>query len=306
MMRTRRIVLALTASAVLASGCSSADVAATVNGSEITDAYVLSLRPRDVTKSSVSSEEFRSDLSRLIFTEAMLAAAETEFGLTGLDTPQAREAFEEQAPLSGRNLIDSMKADPAFTESAIDVLITQLLLRSEVRKALALRDDVLQKIWQDDQPFLLQICVSHILVATQVEAEEVLGRLNAGEDLAVLADAVSLDTTSPGGALPCPISPSSFVGPFAAAISTVPVGEFTGPIETQFGWHVIFVESRDVPESLEELAADPLKWIPDTLLDGPWGRWLNDAVESADIKVRSQIGTWYPPVDGILPPPPSP
>ncbi|MCL1597716.1 MAG: hypothetical protein M3094_00920 [Actinomycetia bacterium] len=66
------------------------------------------------------------------------------------------------------------------------------------------------------------------------------------------------------------------------------------------------MESREFPQSLDELAADPIRWIPSELLDAGWSRWLNEAVADAAIDVRSQIGMWYSPVDGIRPPPPSP
>jgi len=302
----QRIALAAGALALLAAGCSSADVAATVNGSEITESFVLGIRVDNEGRDTVSGEQYRSDLTRLIFTQAMLAAAEEDFGLTGLDTPEARAAFLATVSDANQDYLSSVAADPEFSEAAVDVAVTQLILRAEVRKALAADDENIKDVWQNDRNRLIEVCARHILVATEGESNDVLALLEAGENFASLASEVSLDTVSPGGALPCPVSPASFVGPFAATVATAPVGQFIGPVETVFGWHAIIVDSRESPESLAELSADPVRWTPSDTLDGYWGRWLNDVVERADIKVRSDIGMWYPPVDGILPPPDSP
>ncbi|GMQ94210.1 MAG: hypothetical protein BMS9Abin12_1694 [Acidimicrobiia bacterium] len=306
-MNTRqRIALAAGALGLLAAGCSSADVAATVNGSEIAESFVLDIRVDNEGRNTVSGERYRNDLTRLIFTEAMLTAAEEDFGLTDLDTPEARAAFLATTSPVNEDYLASIAEDPEFSETAVDVAVTQLVLRSEVRAALASDEKNIEQVWQNDRNLLIEVCARHILVATETEANDVLGRLETGENFASVASEVSLDTTSPGGALPCPVSPASFVGPFAATVAAAPVGQFVGPVETGFGWHAIIVDSRESPDSLAELAADPVRWIPTEILDGFWGRWLNDVVERADIKVRSDIGMWYPPVDGIIPPPDSP
>lgn len=306
MTTTQRITLAIAALSVVATGCSSADVAATVNGSDIPESAVLGIRVGAADEISVSAEQYRNDLSRLIFTASMATAAEADFGMTDLDTPEGRETYLATASTGEREYLQSISDDPTLTEAAGDFVITQLLLRSKVREALASDEDILVDVWQNDRNALVEVCASHVLVGTEAEALDVLARLEAGEDMGVVAAEVSLDTTSPGGGLPCPISPALFVEPFAVAVANAPVGEYTEPVETEFGFHVILVESRDLPRTLEELAADPLRWVPGETIDFYWNAWINDVVDRADIKVRSDIGMWYPPVDGIIPPDPSP
>ncbi len=306
MITKKRIVLAVGALALLAAACSSPDVAATVNNSEISESFVLSIRVGNEGRDTVSAEQYRNDLSRLIFTEAMLTAAEEDFGLTDLDAPEAGDAFLATVTPQEQQFLTTIAQDPEMSDVAVDVAVTQLLLRSEVRKALAAVETNIQDVWQNDQGTLIEVCARHILSATESEANDVLTRLEAGDDFASVAGEVSLDTTSPGGVLPCPVSPASFVTPFDAVVATAPVGEPTGPVQTEFGWHIIIVDLRESPASLEELAADPVRWMPPEALDSFWTTWLNDVVERADIVVRSDIGMWYPPVDGIIPPPPSP
>lgn len=306
MITTKRAMLTTGFLAVLAAGCASPGVAATVNDSDISASFVLSLRVENEGRVTVSAEQFRSDLSRLIFTEAMLTTAESDFGLVDLDSPESGEVFLQAASPQELAYVESIAVDPETSTAAVAVAITQLLLRSEVRAALAADESNLEDVWQNDQSSLVQVCVRHILVPSEPEAQDVLDRLAAGEDFGSVATEVSLDTTSPSGVLPCPSSPASFVSSFAAAVSTLPIGEPSTPVQTQFGWHTIIVDSRESPTSLDELAEDPLGWIPDDILDSFWSSWLNDVVDRADIVVRSDIGTWYPPVDGILPPRSSP
>ena len=128
----------------------------------------------------------------------------------------------------------------------------------------------------------------------------------AGEDFGAVADELSLDTFSPGGQLPCPSSPSSFVEPFASVVASAPVGETTLPLQTEFGWHVVLVDSREGPESFEEFAEDAQRWIPIVELNQAYIAWRDEALGRAAIVVRSQIGTWFPQGDGILPPAESP
>lgn len=306
-MKTRQRMVLLGAAVVLvASACSSANVAATVNGSEITEDFVLSLRNTYANRTSVSGETFRNDLSRLIFTEAMLTAAETDFGLTGLGTASARDAYVREISPAEETYLAGVAEDADFTAALVDVAVNQLIVRAAVREALALDPENIQWTWENEQANLEQVCVRHVLTETEAEAVVVRGRLDAGEDFAVVADDVSIDGGSPGGQLPCPLPLTSYVGPFGFAIIDATVGESYGPFQTQFGWHVIIVDSLASPATLDELAADPLRWMTPAIIDVFWAPWLNDVVERSDIKVRSDIGMWYPPVDGILPPRSSP
>ena len=300
-----RIAAAATAALFVLSACSSADVAANVGGTDITDGEVTALRSADVG-STADGGQFRGDLTTLIVGRATLLAAEEDFGITGLEAPGAREAWLAQATPQELDVIANVAGNPALTESAVEVVTTQLMVRAAVIDAIAEDEELLLRVWQERQQELIEVCPLHILVATEAEAAETRARVLAGEDFANLADEVSLDTSSPGGALPCPSIPVAYVEPFATVVATAPVGEVSEPFETQFGWHIVIVESREVPASYEDFASESQRWIPADALAGEWTIWRNDAVERAVVVVRSQIGRWFPEGDGILPPPTSP
>jgi hypothetical protein len=133
----------------------------------------------------------------------------------------------------------------------------------------------------------------------------VKARLEAGENFTALASEVSIDTGSPGGSLPCPSDPARWVAPFAEAAEDTEIGGVSEPVQTEFGWHVITLVPR-APATFDELASDPDLWVPPQATNIWWSDWLDETISSADITVRSQIGTWFPAADGIAPPPASP
>ena len=299
-----RIVLLVAATLVVTS-CSAANTAAIVNGVGIEDQQVFDIRTAEVGDRAVG-EQFRGDLTTLVVLEAELQAAEEDFGITGLDTPEAREAWLLGADESERSVLAGVASNPDLTESAVEIVTTQLMLRDAVSAELIRDEELLLGIWEDRRAGLLEVCASHILVATEAEAQDARERVDAGEDFAAVADELSLDTFSPGGALPCPSIPAAYVEPFASVVATAPVGEVTEPFETEFGWHVVLVESSAAPESFEDFAAEPDRWLPPAVVEAEWAKWRDEAVNRADVVIRSQIGRWFPQGDGILPPPASP
>jgi hypothetical protein len=301
-MKHRIHIAALVAAAALVvSACATANDAAVVNGSAITDDDVTGIRTTP-TGVVVGGDGFRSDLSTLIIVQATVDAAEEDFGVV-LDLSDAgREVYLNQARPEILDIVSSVAANPELSDSALDVVVTQMMVGDAVQTAIVESDEFLEIVWETSRAEMMQVCLRHILVATEGEAEAVLVRVNAGEDFDVVAAELTLDS----GALPCPTTPTAFVAPFAQAASLAPVGVAVGPIETEFGFHVVIVDARRAPASFEEFAANPGLWVPDGVVEGAWSTWRNEAVARAEIAVRSQIGRWFPEGDGILPPPESP
>ena len=80
----------------------------------------------------------------------------------------------------------------------------------------------------------------HILVATQPFAEKIVDRLKKGEKFEDLAKAESMDSSKTNGGDLGWFTLDHMVKPFADAVSSLKVGEYTTePVQTQYGWHVI-------------------------------------------------------------------
>jgi peptidyl-prolyl cis-trans isomerase D len=95
--------------------------------------------------------------------------------------------------------------------------------------------------------------------AAEAKAKQAYARAAAGEDFAALARELSEDTGSKesGGDLG-DAQREDFVGPFADAVWSMQPGEVRGPVKTEFGWHVIKLESisPETSRSFEDVRAE--------------------------------------------------
>lgn len=93
-----------------------------------------------------------------------------------------------------------------------------------------------------------RVSVSHILVETEAEAETVLDLVSGGANFAEVARSFSIDPGSgaQGGNLgTAVINGQTFVPAFEEGVLAATVGEPYGPVETEFGFHVILVNQRE-------------------------------------------------------------
>lgn len=119
-------------------------------------------------------------------------------------------------------------------------------------------------------------CVRHILVDTEPEALDIQTRLAAGEDFGELAIELSTGPSGEvGGELGCGPS-SQWVPPFAEAVDAAEIGEFVGPVQTDFGWHIIVVDRTEVDG--RAIASE----------------LLQERVSTAAITLDENLGTWDP------------
>ncbi|MCP5027530.1 MAG: hypothetical protein GY929_14735 [Actinomycetia bacterium] len=124
-------------------------------------------------------------------------------------------------------------------------------------------------------------CASHILVETEEEALAVLAAIEGGLDFQSAAMANSIDQASPGGDLGCQQA-GTFVPEFEEALQAGQPGELVGPIQTQFGFHLIDIrDPRPVlavelgRQAVVDLLADELSWA-EIDVDSRWGTWTLD------------------------------
>jgi len=117
-------------------------------------------------------------------------------------------------------------------------------------------------------------CVSHILVETEAEGDDLQAQLADGADFAELAQEFSTGPTGPnGGELGCGPA-DQYVPEFAAAMTDAGLGEFVGPFQTSFGWHVLVVDRFEVDG---ELLANEV---------------ITNGLTAATVTVDERVGSW--------------
>ncbi|MBL9072721.1 peptidylprolyl isomerase [Tabrizicola sp.] len=142
--------------------------------------------------------------------------------------------------------------------------ISGLAIDSIVKEAVT--DEALQKAYDDrfkDAKPQTEYNAAHILVATEKEANALKEQLAGGADFAELAKAKSTDTGSGanGGDLGW-FGLGMMVKPFEEAVVGAKVGEVTGPVQTDFGYHLVLVKETRIAEKptldqlRDELAAE--------------------------------------------------
>ncbi len=213
-------------------------------------------------------------------TPEMLQQAET----------QARLEFAPEGPAA-----DAVWAQfPSwFQREAVENTANLLALR-EAFGAGSLDDAELEAIFNENPQRFGLICARHIIVPTEEEAAAVKAQLDGGADFAEVAAASGTDGSAASGGLlytegeACP-SASGFVGDFVDGAVSVPTGEITGPVQTEFGWHIITVdEFEEVPfaEAKEAVRAYATQNAGTALRE-----FVAEAAKG-DITVDPKYGSW--------------
>lgn len=89
-----------------------------------------------------------------------------------------------------------------------------------------------------------EVRASHILVSTKEQAEKVREEILAGKDFAQAAKEVSKCPSGAKGGDLGYFGRGMMVPEFEKAAFSLPVGQISEPVQTQFGWHLIEVTDR--------------------------------------------------------------
>jgi parvulin-like peptidyl-prolyl isomerase len=155
--------------------------------------------------------------------------------------------------------------------------------------------------------YVTRACVRHVNVATEDEANQVLARLEDGEDFAALAAELSQDTASEGGLLvggdgDCLSSWATLDQDLATMVSTAEMNVPLGPVQFGSGYSVMRIEDRVAP-TVDELNADPMQYLDLNIATDYYYTWASDVLRTTDIEVSPALGTWSSVGFGISPPP---
>ena len=137
-----------------------------------------------------------------------------------------------------------------------------------------------------DTASLAQVTASHILLETEADAKAVIAALQDGGDFAALAKEKSTGPSGPNGGALGTFGRGQMAPAFETAAFDLAVGSYSDtPVQTQFGWHVIKVDGKDIAPApdLESMRAQ----LANNLSTQALGRLLEELRASQDIQLRS-------------------
>lgn len=289
-MRIATRSLALGAAAIVLAACGGSvpsSAAATVNGAEIPRAQVedaidelaeqLDEVPDDQRDEAIEGQQ--REILTLLIQDAVIAEMVSDQGIE-IDEGDEADAREQMvASAGGEETLPQALAQAGLTQGIFDDVIVP-----QQARLVALANELTQDETLETRT------VRHILVESQEEGDDVVERLDAGEDFAEVAQEVSTDTGSAeqGGELP-PSPRGVFVPEFDEATWDAELNEVVGPVESQFGFHVLEVLEEDVtegpdldPQQVQELAGPQLQEL------------IMTALGEAVVEVDESFGEWDP------------
>lgn len=208
-------------------------VIATVNGEEITLGHMILARARLPQQYQQLPDDvlFTGILDQLV---QQAALAQT---LEGALPGRARLALEnEERSLRAGEVLDGI-AEGALSDEAVEAAYKERF--SEAANE-------------------TEYNASHILVETEEDAQAIVEELAGGADFAQLAQERSTGPSGPSGGSLGWFGTGTMVKPFEDAATALEPGQTSGPVQTQFGWHVIRMNDTRIKEAppLEEVRAE--------------------------------------------------
>jgi parvulin-like peptidyl-prolyl isomerase len=172
--------------------------------------------------------------------------------LAGTETPTPAPTVElmtrDQFDKNYTDYVLALRSQAGIGEDAFRRLFELSVYRTKLQEALA------EEVPATGE----QVHARHILVETEEEAQEVLSRLEAGEDFAALANELSQDPGSVDGDLGW-FSRGQMVPEFEEAAFSLQPGSTSDPVQTTYGFHIIQVLERDENRPLDEPALEQRK-----------------------------------------------
>jgi len=220
-------------------------------------------------------------------------AAQHGITVSDAEVEQSYSGFEQGV---GKDALATQLQANGVTTDDVRSLIRSSLTQTAVAKAVTeerLGPDGLKQQYEDTIADYTNLHVDHILVQTQAEAERIYQQVTAPgftlNDFQALAKQVSTDPNAKqdGGELSLPAS--QLVPEFAAAATALAPGEISKPVQTQFGWHVIWKIGEDV-QSFSQVK-DPL--LQQAQQD-QFGGWMREQTAADAVTVDPSFGRFDP------------
>lgn len=237
-----------------------------------------------VANKYITLNEFKHKLSRL---PAYYQGMADKNKKTLLDDIIVESLFLEDAVRKG---VDRDKEIREILEEAKKKIIIAKYVKTEVDDKIVIFEEEMRKFYNEHKdnfkkPEMMR--ASHILVATETEAKDVLSELAKGKAFEDLAKEKSIDATASRGGDVGYFRKGQVLPEFEDTCTRLKVGETSGIIHTQFGYHIIKLTDRksEVTQSFDE--AKPM--IENELRMKKRGEIFRKLIEDLKYKYRVKV-----------------
>jgi len=267
------LLLAGTLAYVLIRSGGKGDVVARVDGQPVSKDELYELMVQSNGQAALDS----------LISQKLVELEAKEQNITATDAEVQKELDEVAEYYGGLDVFEqSLKTYNLTLEDVKEDLAVQVKLEKLMKLKINVTDKEIQEYFTANKELYdveEQVKASHILVDTEEKAQEIRQKLEAGGDFAELAKTNSQDTTNKdqGGDLGT-ISRGQMVEEFEEAAFSLPVGEISQPVKTEYGYHIIKVTEKI--SAREGTLAENKEGIRDTLfnqkMQTEYSAWLDE------------------------------
>lgn len=239
--------------------------------------------------------------ARLMADRKLILAEAESLGIKA-EPGQVDQILEAQAAKTGgmdkyTKLLEDNEINIDHIRQSIEFeMIIQSFVENVIGKDVEVTDEEINSIYSAEKT----ASVRHILLLTQGKSEEekpairkkmetILSRAKSGEDFASLAKEYTEDPGSKeNGGLYENFGRGTMVKPFEEAAFSVPVGEISDIVETEYGFHILKVEDRKKEtRPLDEVRTELTAQIKNGKLNEKFLTYMNDLRQQKNLTVNS-------------------
>ena len=252
---------------------------ATYDGGSVTSAEFQARLESEYGKSMLSSmileDVFKGELSAdelAEITKQAKADLDTQIGSNGADS------FNDYLEYYGIS-----------EETYLNNMVMSLVMEKVVTERVEISKDEYEELYEEYKP---ELTASHILVADEATANEVITKLNEGGDFATLASEYSIDSSASSGGSLGTFASGTMVTEFEDAAYAMEVGTYSGtPVATEYGYHVIKLEAKAEKGTLKEMKESLKATVVADILNGD-GKELTaiikELLEEKNVKILDE------------------
>jgi parvulin-like peptidyl-prolyl isomerase len=211
--------------------------------------------PADDVLAVVNGEPVRLADVELLLAEMHSGVGETSRGEFDIDRLLFRLVNDVLLAQEARTL--EMHEEPAVRHAAERVrerAMVETLLEAEVRGRAAASDEQVEQAFREQ---FTRVTLRVLTVGERETAEELLARIDGGEEMAELARQLSLDPYAAQGGLAESLARQDLAKAIADAAFALAPGQLGGPVLTDLGWTIVLVESFEQPDPARFAAVAP-------------------------------------------------